>query len=104
MEVIEDLEEKAETQLSKLQKAEVNARPNFEILKQALEDSDVRFRDVAFPVHITCTRALLHENREGLGEVSARIPHECMCCCFWYFCGRGFAPALARVFFRSRPL
>jgi len=36
--VLEDLKEKAETQLSDLRKAEVNTRHNFEMLKQSLED------------------------------------------------------------------
>lgn len=38
VEVLEDMREKAETQLSNLRKAEVNARHNFEMLKQSLED------------------------------------------------------------------
>jgi len=38
LDVLEDLKEKAETQLSDLRKAEVNTRHNFEMLKQSLED------------------------------------------------------------------
>merc|ERR1719253_1285411 len=38
LDVLEDLKEKAETELSDLRKAEVNTRHNFEMLKQSLED------------------------------------------------------------------
>merc|ERR1719416_55121 len=38
LDVLEDLKEKAEGQLSDLRKAEVNTRHNFEMLKQSLED------------------------------------------------------------------
>jgi len=38
MDVLEDLKEKAEGQLSDLRKAEVNTRHNFDMLKQSLED------------------------------------------------------------------
>merc|ERR550532_3245138 len=38
LDVLEDLKEKAEGQLSDLRKAEVNARHNFNMLKQSLED------------------------------------------------------------------
>merc|ERR1719416_340806 len=38
LDVLEDLKEKAETQLSDLRKAETNTRHNFEMLKQSLED------------------------------------------------------------------
>jgi len=38
LDVLEDLKEKAVNQLSDLRKAEVNARHNFEMLKQSLED------------------------------------------------------------------
>merc|ERR1719428_2835576 len=36
--VLEDLEEKAETQLGDLRKAEVNSKHNYEMLRQSLED------------------------------------------------------------------
>merc|ERR1719506_853656 len=36
--VLEDLKEKAETQLSDLRKAEVNSKHNYEMLRQSLED------------------------------------------------------------------
>merc|ERR1719221_2443997 len=36
--VLEDLKEKAETQLSDLRKAEVNTKHNYEMLRQSLED------------------------------------------------------------------
>merc|ERR1719150_1965102 len=38
LDVLEDMKEKAEGQLSDLRKAEVNNRQNFEMLKQSLED------------------------------------------------------------------
>merc|ERR1719296_658578 len=38
LDVLEDLKEKAEAELSDLRKAEVNTRHNFEMLKQSLED------------------------------------------------------------------
>lgn len=38
LDILEDLKEKAEAQLSDLRKAEVNTRHNFEMLKQSLED------------------------------------------------------------------
>merc|ERR1719296_220571 len=38
LDVLEDLKEEAETELSDLRKAEVNTRHNFEMLKQSLED------------------------------------------------------------------
>jgi chromosome segregation ATPase len=38
VEVLEDMREKAETQLGNLRKAEVNTRHNFEMLRQSLED------------------------------------------------------------------
>jgi len=38
LDVLEDLKEKAEGQLSDLRKAEVNSRQNFEMLKQSIED------------------------------------------------------------------
>jgi hypothetical protein len=38
LEVLEDMKDKAETQLSDLRKAEVNTKHNFEMLKQSLED------------------------------------------------------------------
>merc|ERR1719266_656534 len=39
LEVLEDLKEKAEEQLSNLRKAETNTKHNFEMLRQSLEDS-----------------------------------------------------------------
>merc|ERR1719190_311395 len=39
LDVLEDLKEKAEEQLSNLRKAEVNTNHNFDMLKQSLEDS-----------------------------------------------------------------
>merc|ERR1719150_3475883 len=39
LDVLEDLKEKAEEQLSSLRKAETNTRHNYEMLKQSLEDS-----------------------------------------------------------------
>jgi len=41
LDVLEDLKEKAETQLAELRKAEVNAKQNYEMLKQSLEDQNV---------------------------------------------------------------
>merc|ERR1740121_2037531 len=38
MDVLEDLKEKAEGQLSDLRKAETNTRHNYDMLKQSLED------------------------------------------------------------------
>merc|ERR1719270_1904954 len=38
LDVLEDLKEKADEQLTSLRKAEVNSRHNFEMLKQSLED------------------------------------------------------------------
>mmetsp|Transcript_34336 Transcript_34336/g.53650 ORF Transcript_34336/g.53650 Transcript_34336/m.53650 type:complete len:643 (+) Transcript_34336:258-2186(+) len=38
LDVLEDMKEKAETELSDLRKAETNAKRNFEVLKQSLED------------------------------------------------------------------
>merc|ERR1711956_42327 len=38
LDVLEDLKEKAEEQLSALRKAETNAKHNYEMLKQSLED------------------------------------------------------------------
>mmetsp|Transcript_55691 Transcript_55691/g.145246 ORF Transcript_55691/g.145246 Transcript_55691/m.145246 type:complete len:703 (+) Transcript_55691:66-2174(+) len=38
VEVLEDMKDKAEAQLSELRKAEVNAKHNYEMLKQSLED------------------------------------------------------------------
>merc|ERR1711957_238832 len=39
IDVIEDLKDKAEDQLSELRKAETNTRHNFDMLKQSLQDS-----------------------------------------------------------------
>merc|ERR1712066_1221938 len=39
LDVLEDMKEKAEEQLSSLRKAETNTRHNFDMLKQSLEDS-----------------------------------------------------------------
>ena len=38
MDVLEDMKEKVEEQLASLRKTEMNARHNFAILKQSLED------------------------------------------------------------------
>ena len=38
LDVLEDMKEKAEVQLSSLRKAEMNAQHNFKMLKQSLED------------------------------------------------------------------
>merc|ERR1719277_2125257 len=40
LEVIEDLKEKAEEDLAALRKAETNAKQNYEMLKQSLEDAN----------------------------------------------------------------
>merc|ERR1719384_246626 len=39
LEVLQDLKEKAEEQLSNLRKAETNTKHNYEMLRQSLEDS-----------------------------------------------------------------
>merc|ERR1719156_17646 len=39
LDVLEDMKEKAETQLNELRKAEMNAKHNYEMLKQSLTDS-----------------------------------------------------------------
>ena len=46
LDVIEDLKEKAEGQLSDLRKAESNTKHNFQMLKQSLEDQVRSFSEV----------------------------------------------------------
>merc|ERR1719221_1127067 len=72
LDVLEDMKEKAEEQLASLRKAEVNAKHNFALLKQSLEDQlkfDNKDKD-----DITATRtSCVEEKAVAEGELSICI-------------------------------
>jgi len=68
LDVLEDLKEKAEEQLSALRKAETNAKHNYNMLKQSLEDETAN-NEKDFAAEKSSKAASLEENAKAAGDL-----------------------------------